>query len=155
MKDLPVHQGTFIQQLWLSMKDLYVWSESHNLAPRFIGPVLISKVVNPIAVKLNLPRSMRIHSTCHISWVKPVVRSSLLLATPTSLPTCILDGEPVYMVKKLLTVWWPGHGHNIWWTGRATVQRRGVGFPPDPYVLHSNHWTDSWLCPLAWIPMAP
>lgn len=55
------------QKVWLSAKDLPLRVESHKLVPHFVGPFPVSKVVNPTAVRLKLPRSLRVHPTFYAS----------------------------------------------------------------------------------------
>lgn len=82
------------QRVWLSTRGLPLRSDSRKLAPRFVGPFPVSKIVNPVAVKLRLPMTMRIHPTFHVRRIKPVVESPLVLAIPPQ--PRIVDGEPVY-----------------------------------------------------------
>ena len=46
------------QRVWLSAKDLNLKVPSKKLAPRFVGPFPIKKIVDPAAVRLRLPRSL-------------------------------------------------------------------------------------------------
>ncbi|KAI3371427.1 hypothetical protein L3Q82_024027, partial [Scortum barcoo] len=65
---------------------------------------------------LKLPRSLRVHPTFHVSKLKPVRKSPLVLLSKPPPPLKMVDGRPVYMVKKLLAVRGAGGGSS-WSTG--------------------------------------
>lgn len=44
-----------------------------KLKPRFVGPFPVDVVVNPVAIKLKLPRSIGLHPVVHVSQVKRYV----------------------------------------------------------------------------------
>lgn len=46
--------------------------ESRKMAPRLVGPFTIQRLISPTAVRLRLPRTMRVHPALHVSKVKQV-----------------------------------------------------------------------------------
>ena len=58
--------------VWLSTKDLPLKIESQKLAPRYIVPFPVVKIINLCAVHLKLPYSLKVHPTLHVSLLKPV-----------------------------------------------------------------------------------
>lgn len=79
------------QRVWLFTKDLPV--ESRKPAPRFVRPLEVMRMVNPATVQLNLPTSMRVHLTFHISRVKTVGESPLSLLVDSAPPPRIINGK--------------------------------------------------------------
>ena len=105
------------QRVWLSARDLHLKVPSKKLAPRFVGPFSIIKLIGPAAVRLRLPRSLRVHPTLHVSLVKPAKESPMVpAATPPPSPE-VIEGGPAYKVKQLLAVRNRGRGKQYLGTG--------------------------------------
>ena len=66
-------------QVLLSMKNLnlasLVLALSHKFLPRFVDPFQITSVISPVVYHLDLPPTMKIHLTFHVSLLKPYINS--------------------------------------------------------------------------------
>lgn len=121
------------QRVWLSAKDLHLKVPSKKLAPRFVGPFPIAKVIGPAAIRLRLPRSLRVHPTFHVSQVKPTKDSPMVPATKPPPPLEAADGAPLYKVRRLLAVRNRGRGKQflVDWEGYGPKERQWV---PQSYI---------------------
>nr|XP_040035398.1 chromobox protein homolog 7-like [Gasterosteus aculeatus aculeatus] len=86
---------------------------------------------------------MRVHPTFHVSKIKPVVESPLVSATPAPPPPRIVDGGPVYSVRRLIRSRRRGRGiqYLVDWEGYGPETRSWVpaGFIVDPRLITSFH----------------
>ena len=92
-----------------------------GLQPRWIGPFRVSKIIHPVAVKLDLPRTFRMHSSFHVSELKPYKRSRTFTQRldhrpPPVQPATDTD-DPIYELEAII-------GHRKVPQGRAagTIQ---------------------------------
>lgn len=95
MPDCPAPPYCASQRVWLYTHDLPLKVPRHKLAPHFVRPFLISKVLNSVAICLKLPKIPRIHPTfCFSSKVCTRLYANVLM-------TFIMD-YCVYLWETLL-----------------------------------------------------
>ncbi|CAJ0967229.1 unnamed protein product [Ranitomeya imitator] len=111
--------------VWLSSHHVPMKVSSPKFKPRFIGPYKISKVLNPVSFRLDLPASFAIHNVFH----KSLLRRYVAPMVPSIVPPApvLVEGELEYVVEKILDscvsrrklqylVKWKGYGQedNSW-----------------------------------------
>ncbi|XDV31422.1 hypothetical protein PO909_034111 [Leuciscus waleckii] len=117
------------QKVWLSTKNIPLRSVSNKLAPKFIGPFTVTKIISPVAVRLKLPPVYRrIHSVFHVSKIKPVFRSQFNPPVPVPPPPRLVEGEPTYSVNRILDSRRRGRGFQylVDWEGYGPEERSWV-----------------------------
>ena len=96
-------------------------------AHRF-GLFEIETIINPCAVRLRLPPSLRIYHTFHVSQVKPISTSPSSPTAPPPPPPRVIDNHPAWTVSRLLDVRSCSRVHQylVDWEGYGPEERSWV-----------------------------
>jgi Chromo (CHRromatin Organisation MOdifier) domain len=90
-------------QVWLEGKNLSIKGKQ-KLMPKRYGPFTITEEVTPVAFRLDLPESMKVHNVFHIDLLSPY-KEMEAYGTPFARPPPIIDkSEEEYEIDAILDV---------------------------------------------------
>jgi hypothetical protein len=84
--------------LWLS-EEVKKAHGSKKLLPKWIGPFPVTKAIGPLAYRVELPASLKIHNVFHVSILKPYLTDGRIQPPP---PPDILEGEEYFRIDRIL-----------------------------------------------------
>uniref|UniRef100_A0A8C5QR73 Uncharacterized protein n=1 Tax=Leptobrachium leishanense TaxID=445787 RepID=A0A8C5QR73_9ANUR len=114
-------------RVWLSTRHIRLKVPSMKFAPRFIGPYRILRCINPVVYALQLPVSLRIPNSFHVSLLKPL--SCNRFTRPDSPPPpVVVDGTPEYEIESILDSRYVRNRlqYLVHWTGYGPADRTWV-----------------------------
>jgi Chromo (CHRromatin Organisation MOdifier) domain len=90
-------------QVWLEGKNLSIKGKQ-KLMPKRYGPFTITEEVTPVAFRLDLPESMKVHDVFHIDLLSPY-KETEAYGTPFARPSLIINkSEEEYEIDAILDV---------------------------------------------------
>jgi hypothetical protein len=89
------------QQVWLEAKNLALPYGTIKLTPRRHGPFKITKVISPVAYKLELPHQWTIHPVFHASLLNPYTETKEHGPNYSRPPPDLIGGEEQYKVEAV------------------------------------------------------
>jgi len=116
-------------QVWLESKHLALPHQSKKLAPKRVGPFRITRIVSPVAFRLDLPPSWHIHDVFHASLLTPYHETMAYGPNFIKPPPDLVEGQEEYEVEAILNhrlhrrhhqlqylIKWKGYPHsdNTW-----------------------------------------
>ena len=91
-----------------------------KLRARWVGPFTISRVVSPVACKVDLPPRWQIHPVFHIDHLKRYVRSEEFLREVKPPPPILVEDHLEYEVENLIRIADVARTPSIWYYGKGT-----------------------------------
>ena len=111
--------------VWLLQQHIKTTRPSDKLDFKQLGPYKIIKEINPMAYKIDLPASSRIHPVFHVSLLEPVSVSNIPGQSQDPPPPIKFEGELEYTVKEILDSQF-SHGQSEYlvdWEGYSVAEQ--------------------------------
>lgn len=89
------------QKVWLETENLNILRPSRKLSEKRIGPYEIVEIISPNAIKLKLPKAIRIHPVVNVSRVRPF-NPPIPGQRPLPAPPIEVEGQIEYEVEEVL-----------------------------------------------------
>ncbi len=98
----PPSQYSPGQQVWLDTTHLKLPHQKAKLTPKRLGPFKILKEISPVAYRLALPISWRIHDVFHTSLLNPYHETKEHGPNFTRPPPDLIEGKEEYEVELIV-----------------------------------------------------
>ena len=79
-----------------------------KIKARWVGPFTITQQISPVAYRVDLPPSWRLHPVLHIGKLKKYIRSKEFLREVQLPPPIVIEAHLEYEVEEL--IWHRGKG---------------------------------------------
>ena len=123
-RSLPSSTHGNLDKVWLEGKNLKLHYPSKKLAPRRKGPFKTIQVISPVAYKLWLPLTWKIHDVFHTSLLSSYRETLEHGPNFSNPPPDVIGGEKEYEIDKILshcgTQGW--RQYLISWKGYSTAE---------------------------------
>ena len=88
--------------VFLNRRNLNTTRPSRKFDDKFLGPFRVSAQISPVAFKLDLPPSMKIHPVFHVSLLEPRTKDIVSALHTSPPPPIILQDQLAYEVEAIL-----------------------------------------------------
>ena len=119
-------------QVWLEGHNLAI-AGNHKLSPKHYGPFTVTQMISPMAMCLDLPKSMKIHNVFHMDLLLPY-KETEQYGTPFTRPPPIIDGKEEYEIENILDARHHGRGHKL----QYLVHWKGYPHSNDSWIDHKD-----------------
>ncbi|KIN98838.1 hypothetical protein M404DRAFT_30992 [Pisolithus tinctorius Marx 270] len=116
-------------QVLLDTGHLRIKNQCDKIAPRRLGPFKVTQVMSPVAFRLDLPPTWKVHPVFHASRVLPYVENEVYGTAPAAPLPKLVDDEIEWEVEAILNHKTDGH------RGQRRYLVKWKGFPHS-----SNTW---------------
>jgi hypothetical protein len=90
-------------KVWLEGRNLRLCYPSRKLAPRWEGPFEIAQVISPVAFRLQLPPTWKIHNVFHASLLSTYRETTEHGPNYSNPPGDLIGGEEEFELDRILS----------------------------------------------------
>ena len=124
-------------KVWLEGRNLRLHYPTRKLAPQWEGPFEISHIISPLAYRLQLPLTWKIHDIFHAFLLSTYQETAEHGPNYVNPPPKEIEGEEEYEVAEILSHWGPPgrHSYLVSWKGYSSAENT---WEPEQNLQHTQ-----------------